>query len=79
MNKDKALPIINYFQSAETQRDDDWERMKSLVEAVDRAATTLERITLVQPRSGSIIQQTTKMVAKELRGTLANLGVEVKL
>ena len=41
-----------------------------LVAALGLAATMLERITMVQTRSAHIIQQTTQLVAKDLRAAL---------
>lgn len=43
----------------------------ALLETARAAADTLERITLVQSRSASIIQQTAKIVAKDLRAAIA--------
>ncbi len=38
-----------------------------VLKALQQAAETLERVTLVQTRSTSIIQQTARMVARDLR------------
>lgn len=42
-----------------------------LLAAIQNAADTLERVTLVQRRSSALIQQATAIVAKDLRAAIA--------